>query len=240
MRLLIDIGNSRIKWALSEKGATLLHSGVQEQDLPAMADLLKQLHQETAITSATVVCVGSEELYRQIVSIIKKLTDVTAQRFVSSQYQAKVKNAYRDYQSLGADRWAALIAGYQLYFGPLLICDCGTAVTIDIIDAGGRHVGGYILPGLAMARRSLHAGTTNLPQVRGGDLIPASDSVSAVSNGTLLQLVAAIEQVAFEYGQPNCVLTGGDAVFVGSFLGIPFHHDPDLVLKGLAIAGTDN
>ena len=79
-------------------------------------------------------------------------------------------------------------------------------------------------------------GTENLPQVRGGDLIPATDSDSAISNGTLLQLVAAVEQVANEFGQPNCVLTGGDAVFLGSFLGIPFHHDPDLVLKGLAIA----
>jgi type III pantothenate kinase len=240
MRLLIDIGNSRIKWALSTGNAVLLRSGALEQDLQGVQDLLVQLHEEKPITSAIIASVGSEELYEQLVSLLKKLTGVTAQRFHSRQYAFKVKNAYRDYRSLGADRWAALIAGYQLYYGPLLICNCGTAVTIDLIDSSGSHTGGYILPGLTMARRSLHSGTAKLPQVNGGDLIPATDSVSAISNGTLLQLVATIEQVAYEHGQPDCVLTGGDAVFIGSFLGIPFHHDPDLVLKGLAIAAKDS
>jgi type III pantothenate kinase len=172
--------------------------------------------------------------------MLKELTGVSPRRFHSRQHAAKVKNAYRDYQSLGADRWAAIIAGYQLYFGPLLICNCGTAVTIDLVDAAGLHTGGYILPGLTMTRRALHAGTAKLPQANGGDLSPATDTVSAISNGTLLQLVAAIERIAFEYGQPDCVLTGGDAVFIGSFLDIPFHHDPDLVLKGLAIAAQDS
>ena len=236
MKFLIDIGNSRIKWGLTNGDATLLRSGVMEQDLEAFSELLMRLHRESPISSATVVCVGAETLYQNVVFKVGEITGVQVQRFVSRKHCARVRNAYRNYQSLGADRWAALIAGYQLYFGPLLVCDCGTALTLDLVDVDGRHLGGYIMPGLRLARHSLHIGTENLPQVRGGDLIPATDSDSAVSNGTLLQLVAAVEQVATEHGQPNCVLTGGDAVFLGSFLGIPFHHDPDLVLKGLAIA----
>jgi len=238
MRLLVDIGNSRIKWALTENSSVLSRSGVMEQDLPAVQQLFTQLQRETAITSAVVVCVGKEELYQQLVSLIHQISGVSASRFYSTRKSAKVKNAYPDYESLGADRWAAMIAGYQLYFGPLLVCNCGTALTIDLVNANGRHQGGYILPGLSLARRSLHDGTARLPLVYGGDLKPATDSVSAISNGTLMQMVAAIEQVAVEHGQPNCVLTGGDAAFVGSFLGIPFHHEPDLVLKGLAITAA--
>lgn len=236
MKLLIDIGNSRIKWGITDSDAVLQHSGLLEQDTEAFEALLQRLHGNHPITASTVVCVGRETLYQQLASIVRQVTGVGVTRFISRKNAAGVKNAYRDFQTLGADRWAALIAAYRLYPAPLLVCDCGTALTLDLVESDGAHIGGYILPGLRMARLSLHEGTENLPQTQGGDLISATDSVSAISNGTLLQLVAAIEHVVAEHGQPNCVLTGGDAVFIGSFLGFPFHHDPDLVLKGLAIA----
>jgi type III pantothenate kinase len=112
-------------------------------------------------------------------------------------------------------------------------------MTVDVIDIEGRHQGGYILPGLRMMRAALHAGTAALPLADGTNLDIGRNTATAIASGTLLGLVATIERVAAEqirhYKSLQCILTGGDGELVGRHLKIPYHYEPDLVLKGLAI-----
>jgi type III pantothenate kinase len=116
----------------------------------------------------------------------------------------------------------------------LCVVSCGTAVTIDVVD-GMTHLGGYIVPGLALMESSLQAGTR---KVRYDSLAePATalgrDTGSAVRNGVLACLVALVERVVREHGVSRLILTGGDADRVADELGIPCEVDPGLLLKGM-------
>lgn len=240
MKLLIDIGNSRIKWGVTGTGTDVKDCGVGSQDLRALRRRIGCLAEKHPLRKALVVSVGEEGLYRDVVELVREVTGLPVHLFESRATEAGVTSAYADPAHLGADRWAAVIAAYHLYGAPVLVCDCGSAVTLDLVGEGGYHQGGYILPGLSMSRRALWLNTANVPEADGGDLAPAADSGPAVAAGTLLQLVAAIETAYARNNRPRCVLAGGDAKFLGRFLGIPFHHDTELVLKGLAIVANQS
>lgn len=237
MKLLLDIGNTRIKWGVAQNDATLLRSGAVEQDEQALKQQLQVLSEEYSWDRVVVVCVASETLYRAVSAQLQQISGLEPQRFQTQAKQSGVANHYREASQLGADRWAAMIAAHTLYSGPLLVCSCGTAVTFDLLKADGQHLGGYIQPGLSLSRQALNRNTAQLPLATGGEVLPADETVAAIANGTVLQIVASIEYLLQENEQPDCVLTGGDALWLGRFLNQPFHHDPDLVLKGLAMAG---
>lgn len=236
MHLLIDIGNTRIKWGIADQTAALLRSGAMGHDFEEFEKRIQSLSKKYTLLKAIVSAVGDPAVVKQAEAVIQAENSLTIQRFQTQTSAFGVKNAYSDAASLGADRWAAMIAAHRLYRGASLICDCGTATTLDLLDRDGSHLGGYILPGLAMTRTALMS--AKLPQVSGGDLLPADNTVAAIANGTVMELVAAIDYVIRQNNEPSCILTGGDAIVVGSLLSNPFHHDPDLVLKGLAIASV--
>ena len=236
MKLLIDIGNSRIKWGVADETAVLLRSGIVGHEVKGLDQLIHGLNEQYAWQSVIVVSVSKENFYKVVQSVLFDATGIAVQRFLSQTQLLGVTNHYRKAAQLGADRWAAIIAAHKSYSGSLLVCDCGTATTFDLIDAVGNHQGGYILPGLTMARRVLATETAALPEVSGGDLMPADDTEAAIANGTLLQIIATIEYLLTHNNQPECILTGGNAVSIGAFLNYPFHHEPDLVLKGLAFS----
>ena len=154
-----------------------------------------------------------------------------------------VRNRYPDPSRLGADRWLAMLAGYGLAQGSCLIADSGTALTIDLIDADGLHLGGYIMPGLRTMRAGLLRNTDiRLPPVGEVESIAlGNDTESAVRNGTLFMLCGAVRMAATRLAQPDAspmlILTGGDAALLERELsreGVVTV--PDLVLDGLAIA----
>lgn len=238
MKLLLDIGNTRIKWALVGPSGQLEEHGAAGHDMRQFREFIGDLAGRCELEAATVCCVGPEALYQEVTDILQELTGLEATRFQSRKRAGAVRNGYTDVEQLGDDRWAAMIAAWELYGGRILICNCGTALTMDIVKRKGRHKGGYILPGLGMARRALSVGTANLPEVDGGGLRPADNTVDAIAAGTLVQVTAAIERVHSENKKCAVILTGGDAEPIGAALSIPFHHDPLLVLKGLAISDT--
>lgn len=238
MQLLLDIGNTRIKWGLADHTRQLVEHGVTDQDMRRFRELMDDLVGRGEIKSVTVCCVGEEAVYHEVTDILRERTGLEAVRFASQKRAGAVRNSYTDVDQLGADRWAAMIAAWELYGGRVLVCNCGTAVTLDIVKRKGRHKGGYIMPGLGMARRALSVGTANLPEVEGGGLKPADNTAGAIAAGTLLEITSAIERVHKENRKCPVVLTGGDAEIVGQALSIPFHHEPALVLKGLAMSGS--
>lgn len=248
MNLLIDIGNSRCKWALSvpQKGprAQLVSSGhlAPDDHLDAQFERIAQI--AGAPRRAMVASVGNKDVMNTVLDAAQDCwPQLEIRQFKTGKSAFGVTNAYAQAETLGADRWAALIAAHTLLpASNTVIAGCGTAVTIDVLNAEGLHLGGYILPGLKMMREALHHGTAALPFVEGmSNLGPARDTRGAIAGGTLLGIVAAIESVINDRiknasGSIECLLSGGDAEVVGENLTISCRYEPDLVLKGLAIA----
>jgi type III pantothenate kinase len=242
MNLLIDIGNSRCKWGLAQPSAhaQLVRTGVFER-IDVLQTELASIEQTAGIPAqAMLASVGAEQVYRDLLRNLQhRWPSLKIRRFESSARMHGVINAYLQPATLGVDRWAALIAAHNLKPGNSMIVSCGTAMTVDVIDSEGRHQGGYILPGLNMMRTALHTGTAALPLAEGAGLDVGRSTAAAISSGTLLGLVAAVESIASvqakHYKKLQCILTGGDGELVGRHLKIPYHYEPDLVLKGLAI-----
>ena len=158
-----------------------------------------------------------------------------------------MSNAYPDPASLGIDRWAALIAAHHGYPGAVCVVDCGTAVTLDMVTAAGEHRGGLILPGIEMLQQMLLRNTAGL-RLSGKPLTAmplANNTTAGIYGGAVYMLVAAIDRsiadMRAEQGiNIDIVMTGGDAGRVLSLLHSAAHHDPDLVLRGIALLAGEN
>jgi type III pantothenate kinase len=161
---------------------------------------------------------------------------------------AGVVNGYTVPETLGADRWAALIAARHTHSGAVCVIDCGTAITIDLLDASGCHRGGLIAPGIGMMKHALRTATAGIGAADGAEQAGASASSiplaratqEAVSSGVLYMARAMLEHAIIDI-QAACgvetaiVMTGGDATRLLPLGGIQPLKEPDLVLNGLAI-----
>ena len=241
MNLVLDIGNSRIKWACTLGDALTERACVpyEASDLAQVLDAQwKHLEPPGGVLAASVRgrAVG-DTLRTWVAQHWGQEVD-----FVAAEAMAHgVRNAYSEPGRLGADRWAALIAAHRLHGEhPACIVDCGTAVTIDALSESGEHMGGLILPGLTMMRRALVERTDGIGEVASGDVsLLARSTEDGVTAGTLYTLVAAIDRIAgdvtAELGVETVrILTGGDAEIMLPLLEGPWQYEPDLVLRGLA------
>jgi type III pantothenate kinase len=245
MRLLIDLGNSRLKWVLSDTGewrtGALAYRGHDVTQV--LDDAWAVLPAPTTVVMASVAADGTR---RSVETWIESHWRVRSHRVEARPEQLGVVNAYRDPATLGADRWAALIgARAEVPASAAAIVNCGTAVTVDALSAGGEFVGGIIFPGLALLQGALATGTAGVRAMPGDETsCLARSTADAVAAGTLYGLAGAIERVCSEFeqalGEPLKVLiTGGDADRVAPHLIRPARRIPDLVLKGLErIAAT--
>ncbi len=160
---------------------------------------------------------------------------------------AGVTNAYAQPALLGADRWAAMIAAWQATGDVVCVVDCGTAITLDLVDAGGVHRGGLILAGVTMMQQALCAHTADLPLPHDepAPVSLATTTSGAISRGSLYAAAAAIERIATDMAastglQPAVVITGGDAQRLVPLLGLVARYDADMVLKGIAILAGEH
>lgn len=247
MILLIDIGNSRIKWATLIRGK-LHHGGdtARPEDESAVAACAEQLWKRAKKPGAVFVSnVAGPTFAAAIAAWILQRWQVQAHFVVAEPAAFGVTNAYTVPERLGPDRWAALIAARRRYDGPVCIVDAGTAVTIDVLTASGSHQGGLIIPGLNMMRRALLERTqdihfTTLAPARGHITLLARDTQDGVDGGTLYTLVAVIDRVVADVGMEfggelTRLITGGNAATLLPLLAGDYHHVPELVLEGLAI-----
>ena len=239
--LVVDVGNSRLKWALAE-GAELNGHGCAQYKLATLAETLDSDWSHLARPGRVVVAsVGGDVVQDALGTWVASRWEAPTEFVVPCRASRGVTNAYRSPERLGADRWAALIAGYNLHGGPCCIVDCGTAVTIDAVSQTGEHLGGLILPGLAMMRRALVENTQEIgPVARGNVSLLARNTEDGVVAGTLYTAVAAIDRivadVAVELGSAVArILTGGDADTLLPLLTDDWQREPDLVLQGLAL-----
>lgn len=245
MILELDCGNTLIKWrVLAAPGELPAGEGVvaTPAELVAELDALvdDQLHW------CRLVSVRSDEETRQLLEELTARHDMQILQATAAELCAGVSNGYRDYRRLGLDRWLAILGGYELAGKACLVLDLGTAITADLVDPDGRHLGGYICPGLPLMRDELRTHTRrirydNAEAMRAiGELLPGRSTAEAVERGCLLMLRGFVREqclaAARLLGEDfEVFLTGGDA---GLVLDVwpNIRHRGDLVFVGLALA----
>jgi|TARA_B110000438_G_scaffold265057_1_gene278123 type III pantothenate kinase len=233
MILDIDIGNSYTKWRLTD-GAVVYRSG--SQTTQSISNGL-ELPPGVPILRVRLSSVVSDSLQGDLVAQMKSQFNAEVAVAKVSSSAAGVTCGYDDPSSLGIDRWLGMMASYSRYQASVLVVDAGSAMTLDLVTAEGRHIGGYILPGLTLMRDALWGGTDRVKvdaDATSGGIDPAQDTAAAVNQGSLLASIAVIEKLLVQY-QSNLVVTGGDAKQLLPYLKGKVDYQPNLVLDGLAL-----
>jgi len=243
MNLLVDLGNTRLKWAIArgpvvQPGQALLHG--QQGDIREA--LCSQWQNLPRPARAAIASVASADLLEQVRCTIHLLWP--GLEVIQPQPQAHahgVSNAYRQPEKLGVDRWLTLLAVRRYHHLPACVVDCGTAITIDMLNAQGRHLGGMIAPGLTLMRKSLIQGTEALHSFQDEFTVGLANSTEvAICNGALFAAVGLLEAVIDRQRQEMLLLlTGGDARYIAGNTNLAFVIEPDLVLQGLTVILQD-
>lgn len=228
-RLLVDAGNSRIKWAAADGVIrTLAYGGDADASVGALLGAAGDV-QSAAIVDVTGAIAEA---------LASRIDEVRVLR--AGAEACGVRSGYTDPTLLGADRWAALIGAFVHGAGACCIVDAGTALTCDLLTADGRHLGGWIAPGPALARAALARGTRGVRPIEPGrqGAEPALNTADAVAGGVALAALGFVER-AYGIGtrvlgvEPALLVTGGDAALVAAAFPGAQRID-DLVLRGLA------
>lgn len=243
----VDVGNSRIKWALHDALGWSC-AGFANTDDPALDSVLREawssMPGEAVWIAANVAGAG-------VAQIIERVASGGVRFVVPRGQQCGVRNGYLEPAQLGVDRWCALIGAHRAAASAprdQLVVMVGTAITIDALTADGQFLGGTIVPGLRLMRQALHTGTAQLPAQAGGWFDFPRATQAAIGTGVIDAAVGAVRQVYERFsaqrgGGVTCVVGGGDAVTLAPHLqafGALLHIDETLVLSGLvAIAHSE-
>ncbi len=243
MKLLLDLGNSALKWGLWAQGRGLLRVGRIGYDaLPdSLGALAKGEGVEPApVSSAVAASVISQAWERRVEQALKTggIHDVEWLR--SGRSALGLESGYHEPTELGADRWAALLGSLQRAPCGGIIVDIGTAVTVDGVDPQGRHLGGAIFPGAGLLGASLGSGTVRLSVDPEGEapVLPGRSTQEGISAGIRYGLAGAIDRLECELeagrrAGPARILTGGGAAPLAPLLSGSWRLVPHLVLEGL-------
>lgn len=260
MILLVDAGNSRIKWSQLYKGKRskqFAQAYTQESADVILQNLLQKNLQQTKaegkITHVVLVSVLNTDFIHK--------TKQHCQRFniklhtIRSEAKAYgVRNAYDDATLLGADRFVGLIAAHHLRPQQhCIVISCGTAVTIDAITATGQHLGGLILPGLQSFSDNLikKAALLDTPKTAKTTLF-ATNTADAITSGSIYGLVEAINGISSRMkgklleikslgeridtmASAQTILCGGDAKLMHHYLSDSTQREDDWLMQGLQL-----
>lgn len=230
MILCIDSGNSRIKWGVHGEGHWLEAGVIEHADTGQFAVLARRLPPVTRIMLANVA--GDAALARIRLALAasgRELHEVKP-----APAAGGVINLYEDPARLGVDRWCALLGARSLTSAACVVVMAGTATTIDSLDGGGHFLGGLIVPGFNLMRRSLAQDTAALPLAEGKYRAWPRCTDDAIISGCVEAQAGAIERaVARLGGGAACLLSGGAAGLIGDHLGIAHRQVDNLVLDGL-------
>ena len=243
--LAIDVGNTRLKWALygaAAPAAELLAHGAEF--LENIDRLPESDWAQLRAPARMLGCVvAADAVRRRVEEHLGDLWDLSTQWVVPSLREAGVSNGYDHPARLGADRWVAMIGAWHRMLGqgaprPLVVAMVGTAVTVEAVDAGGRFLGGFILPGHGIMLRALESGTAGL-HVPTGDVreFPTNTSDALTSGGTYAIAGAVdrmVQHVRSRCGaEPACFMTGGAGWKMAPSMSVEFELVDSLIFDGL-------
>lgn len=248
MILVIDVGNTRLKWAwLTSTGLSDQQAVVHREAKPGVwtAALFQSGQKPSRVLVANV---AGPTMARTLTRLAKQTFNVAVE-FVAATHEFQgLTNGYLDPSLLGADRWLALIGAWTLARSAICVVDAGTAVKVDSVDAAGQHLGGLIAPGIHMMREVLMHKTSDIaraaehstPSLAG---VLANNTIGAVSRGAVFALAGMADRAAEIIEQstgvkPKLFITGGDAGMITGTMRTHGEIVPDLVLRGLAVVAA--
>jgi type III pantothenate kinase len=230
-RLLIDAGNTRLKWAVVDGASWREQGSAPYSELSALANVLDE---GLRCYIASVAGAQQENQIRMLfeAAAITPTWLATATRF------SDIQNGYEKPQQLGVDRWMGLIGARQRTREAVLVVSAGTAMTVDALSADGLFLGGLIVPGYALMQQALLQGTARVDAGNGHCQTFPRTTADAVESGIVAALCGAIARqhahlAAMAGTVPPCLLTGGDAEKLLPHLPIAAQHVPALVLEGI-------
>ncbi len=243
--LLMDVGNSRIKWGVLDSGEIrrtghIAQERIREHGVQVLTTRIPRHVDKVFISN-----VAGTTFATRLSGVVGAHCDCSVHFARSERSGWGVRNAYRQPRRLGVDRWVAMIGAWSQVGSACLVVDAGTAITIDALDETGRHLGGQIIAGITMMMRALAESTSDIPGVRpaagsgGADVsMFAASTAAAVREGARNAVAGAIDRayraLQSNTAAPVIVLTGGDASRILDVLCEPPLHRPHLVLQGLA------
>lgn len=246
MKLLFDVGNSRIKWAWLDEGSFLQSGAMHHQGVSA-ADIARAMRQPERRCDGILLASVADPVWTA--SLVTELAAAFAVpvRVAEPEPEALgVRNGYLQPGQLGVDRWLAMLAAYHRWRTALCVVDVGTAVTIDLVAADGAHQGGGIIPGAALMRDVLLSATGRIRAAAGAGTETAADGFlgrdteSCIRQGAQLACAGLVESCVRMFREsahqdPVLVLTGGDAGWLCERLPTAAELCPMLVFEGLAL-----
>ncbi|WP_313950338.1 type III pantothenate kinase [Accumulibacter sp.] len=232
MIIVIDAGNSRIKWGVHDGSRWLDAGALATGEVARLAETAAKWPLEARVA----VCNVAGAVVAETISSICAERRARVSFLHASAAACGVRSAYDSPGQLGADRWAALIGARAVCGNACLVVCAGTATTVDQLDADGVFRGGLILPGFDLMRAALARNTAQLPFADGSFRELPRNTMDAIVSGCLQAQLGAVERMfhglAAEPGA-LCLLTGGAAPRLTEHLNIPFQLMDNLILDGL-------
>ncbi|NMM78996.1 type III pantothenate kinase [Rhodococcus sp. SRB_17] len=242
--LAIDVGNTRLKWALyrgPQPGAELLAQGAEFLD--HIDRLAEGAWARLPAPTHMLGCVVAGDAIKRRVEEQMELWDVSAHWVVPSSHEAGLVNGYDHPARLGCDRWVAMIGARQRMLAhgparPLIVVMVGTAVTVEAIDSAGMFLGGLILPGHGIMLRALESGTAGLHVPTGEVRLFPTNTSDALTSGGTYAIAGAVERMVQHLkahcgAEPVCMMTGGAGWKMAPSMTRPFELVDNLIFDGL-------
>jgi len=243
--LLLDVGNTRVKWGVLDDGAIRRTGHISQQRIKEKGLQVLTTKLPRRVDAVMASNVAGTSFATRLSGIVSAHCDCDV-RFARTARRAwGVTNSYTQPRRMGVDRWVAMVGAWARVGSTCLVVDAGTAITIDAIDDDGVHLGGQIIAGVGPMANALASATSDIPKVSpaparaGADLTMfARNSAAAVREGAQNAVAGAVDR-AFRTLQTSgykadIVLTGGDASrILNALIETPVHR-PHLVLEGLA------
>jgi type III pantothenate kinase len=245
--LALDVGNTRLKWGVYESpepnAKVLSHGAVFLENIDRLAD---EDWRDLPVPTHMLGCIVAGEAIRRRVEEQMELWDITPHWAISSVAEAGMTNGYDHPTRLGSDRWVAMIGAHARMLHqlngaaprPMVVVMVGTAVTVEAIDASGKFLGGFILPGHGIMLRALESGTAGL-RVPTGEVceFPTNTSDALTSGGTYA-IAGAVERMVQHVrhhcsAEPACFMTGGAGWKMAPSMSVQFELVDSLIFDGL-------
>lgn len=242
MNLLIDIGNTRIKWKTQSNEIDSETKAFHYQ----LHNIVSELNNEITLLDCKpgnvyISNVAGDQIKSKVYQWVADSFGVEAKFATSTRERCGLKSAYNQADRLGIDRFLAMIGALPLSNQALVVVDCGTATTIDCINPANEFIGGLILPGLDLMSSSLSQNANALEYTYGSKNVSvfSTDTESAILSGSILATTSTIKNTVKKLGELSgcdvkCIVTGGNGATIMSHLDIQAEYQPDLVLKGLS------
>lgn len=247
VKVFLDIGNTRIKWATVIDGHYEYMEGQPVESLLHSGDVTQFIEVESP-DAVYITSVANPDVLEVFKNEIQSRFQLIPIILTSQKQCCGLTTGYDDFHKLGDDRWMAMQGAFAHYREPVIVIDAGTAMTIDaVID--GKHLGGFIVPGLTSLRASLAADTADLFMVDAidakqtltdntVDTLLGTNTASAILGGTLYMTASFINSIIADLNQQvgtvfKVVITGGNATELCPLIDVEYDYIPDLVLLGM-------